>query len=103
SPSLLYHLVAFTNQERLSFGFISTATSDGEILRRKFKAQANVPTVMIFKEEKSVPEVVVMGSELKSGKLREVVEANRFLILPRLSSQKVFNELCPEERFRSQR
>lgn len=58
-PSLLYSLVAFTNQERLSFGYVSTDASDGEILRRKFKVKAGMPTVMIFKEEKSVPDVIV--------------------------------------------
>ncbi|XP_031554405.1 dnaJ homolog subfamily C member 16-like isoform X2 [Actinia tenebrosa] len=102
-PSLLYHVVGFANQKRLSFGFVSTSNTDGEKLRRKFKALPNEPSVMIFKEEKSVPEVVVEGSELKSGKLREIVESNKYLILPRLSSQNVFQDLCPEERFRSQR
>jgi hypothetical protein len=58
-PSLLYNLVGFANQKRLAFGFVSTSDADGEKLRRRFKAGANVPTVMIFKEEKSVPEVVV--------------------------------------------
>ncbi|KAK3743424.1 hypothetical protein QZH41_011543, partial [Actinostola sp. cb2023] len=43
------------------------------------------------------------GAELKNGKLREIVEANKYLILPRLSNRKVFHDLCPEERFRSQR
>lgn len=43
------------------------------------------------------------ASELKSGKLREVVENSKYLYLPRLSSRSLFNDLCPEERFRSQR
>ena len=43
------------------------------------------------------------ASELKSGKLREVVESNKYLYLPRLSSRSLFNDLCPEERLRSQR
>lgn len=58
-PSLLYHVVGFANQKRLSFGFVSTSVPNGEKLRRKFKVLPNEPTVMIFKEEKSVPEVVV--------------------------------------------
>ncbi|XP_068700489.1 dnaJ homolog subfamily C member 16-like isoform X3 [Montipora foliosa] len=43
------------------------------------------------------------ASELKSGKLREVVESHKYLYLPRLSSRSLFHDLCPEERFRSQR
>ena len=42
-------------------------------------------------------------SELKGGKLREVVANHKHLHLPRLSSRGLFDELCPEERFRSQR
>lgn len=59
TPSLLYHAVGFANQKRLSFGFVSTSDANGEKLRRKFKALPNEPSVLIFKEEKSVPEVVV--------------------------------------------
>ncbi|XP_032228549.1 dnaJ homolog subfamily C member 16 isoform X2 [Nematostella vectensis] len=103
SPSLLYNLVAFSNQERLSFGFVSMSGQDGEKLRRKFRVMAKEPTVMIFKEESAVPEVVFEATDLKSGKLREMVSANKYLNLPRLTTQKIFDELCPDERFRSQR
>ena len=47
--------------------------------------------------------VLLQASELTSGKLREVVESHKFLYFPRLSSRALFDELCPEERFRSLR
>ena len=46
---------------------------------------------------------LLQASELKGGKLREVVANHKHLHLPRLSSRSLFDELCPEERFRSQR
>ena len=46
---------------------------------------------------------LLQASELKGGKLHEVVANHKHLHLPRLSSRGLFDELCPEERFRSQR
>lgn len=102
-PSLLYQLVAFSNKEWQSFGFVSLKDSSAESIRKRFHADTENPTIMIFKDNTAVPDVVVMASELKSGKLREVVERNKYLYLPRLSSRSLFNDLCPEERLRSQR
>ncbi|PFX27805.1 dnaJ homolog subfamily C member 16-like [Stylophora pistillata] len=102
-PSLLYHLVAFGNHKRQSFGFVSLTDSSSEPLRKRFRVNLKEPTVLIFKEEVAVPDVVVKASELKHGKLREVVESHKYLHLPRLFSRSVFDELCPEERFRSHR
>lgn len=102
-PSLLYHLVAFGNHKRQSFGFVSLTDSSSEPLRKRLRVNLKEPTVLIFKEEVAVPDVVVKASELKHGKLREVVESHKYLHLPRLSSRSLFDELCPEERFRSHR
>jgi len=102
-PSLLYHLVAFSNHKQQTFGYVSLADSSAEPLRKRFHADSKEPTVMIFKDNVAAPDVVVTASELKSGKLRDVVGSHKYLHLPRLSSRSLFDELCPEERFRSQR
>jgi hypothetical protein len=36
--------------------------------------------------------------QLSRNTMEEVLTANRFLTLPRLSSQRKFEEICPEER-----
>ena len=46
---------------------------------------------------------LLQASELTSGKLREVVQAHRYLHFPRLSSRALFDELCPKESIRSLR
>ncbi|XP_068753593.1 dnaJ homolog subfamily C member 16-like [Montipora capricornis] len=102
-PSLLYQLVAFSSHKQQSFGFVSLKDSSAESIRKRFHANSEETTVMIFKDDAAAPDVVVTASELKSGKLREVVESHKYLYLPRLSSRSLFHDLCPEERFRSQR
>ncbi|KAM7439612.1 DnaJ molecular chaperone y domain [Porites harrisoni] len=102
-PSLLYNLVAFSSYKWQSFGFVSLTHSSTEPLRKQFHADFKEPSVMIFKDDVAAPEVVIRASELKGGKLREVVANHKHLHLPRLSSRSLFDELCPEERFRSQR
>ena len=59
-PSLLYQLVAFSNKEWQSFGFVSLTDSSAESIRKRFHADAENPTVMIFKDNTAVPDVVVM-------------------------------------------
>jgi len=102
-PSLLYHLVAFSSYKHQSFGFVSLTDGSGQSLRKRFRVDSKEPTVLIFKDDVAVADVVVRASELTSGKLREVVESHKYLHFPRLSSRALFDELCPEERFRSLR
>lgn len=59
-PSLLYQLVAFSNKEWQSFGFVSLKDSSAESIRKRFHADNENPTVMIFKDNAAVPDVVVM-------------------------------------------
>lgn len=58
-PSLLYHLVAFSNYKQQSFGFVSLTDSSGEPVRKRFRVDSKEPTVLIFKDDVAVPEVVV--------------------------------------------
>lgn len=59
SASLLYYTVAFAYRNYVIFGYASLAESSGEKLRRKYKVDEKVPSVLVFKEEKAVPELVV--------------------------------------------
>lgn len=58
-PSLLYHLVAFSSYKHQSFGFVSLTDGSGESLRKRFKVDSEEPTVLIFKDDVAVPDVVV--------------------------------------------
>ena len=58
-PSLLYHLVAFNSYKHQSFGFVSLKDGSGETPRKRFHADSKEPTVLIFKDDVAVPDVVV--------------------------------------------
>ena len=62
-PSLLYHLVAFSNHKQQTFGYVSLADSSAEPLRKRFHADSKEPTVMIFKDNVAAPDVVVTVTE----------------------------------------
>jgi DnaJ family protein C protein 16 len=55
----------------------------------------NVDTLLIFQENVDVPIVSVSTKDITLNTLFEMIEANQFLQLPRLSSQDIFDQLCP--------
>ena len=62
APSLLYNLVAFSYQRKLTFGYVTTGQMSSNALQKRFRVHAGEPTVLVFKEESAVPEVVVQVS-----------------------------------------
>lgn len=58
-PSLLFHLVAFSSYKQQSFGFVSLSDNSAEPLRKQFQVDTKEPTVLIFKDDVAVPDVVV--------------------------------------------
>ena len=52
---------------------------------------------MIFQENTRLPVVQVSMKDLPLNTLTEVLEAHQYLQLPRLSSQDIFDTLCPPE------
>ena len=51
--------------------------------------------MLIFNEDINRPIATLSGDDLKTSIMSEVLESNKFLLLPRLSSQSLFNQLCP--------
>ncbi len=49
----------------------------------------------LFQENVDVPVASVSTKDITLSTLFEMVEANQFLQLPRLSSQDIFDQLCP--------
>jgi hypothetical protein len=56
-------------------------------------AQRETPSFL--QENVDVPVVSVSAKDITLNTLFEMVEANQFLQLPRLSSQDIFDQLCP--------
>ena len=53
--------------------------------------------MLIFQENTRLPVVQVSMKDLPLATLLEVLESHQFLQLPRLSSQEIFDHLCPPE------
>ena len=53
--------------------------------------------MLIFQENTRLPVVQVSMKDLPLATLLEVLESHQFLQLPRLSSQDIFDHLCPPE------
>ena len=52
-------------------------------------------TANYFQENVDLPVASVSTKDISLNTLFEMVEANQFLQLPRLSSQDIFDQLCP--------
>lgn len=96
-PPLLYQVVAFEYQSKVKFAYVYTKDRQTTRLCKKYSVSPDQPTVLIMKEEPSSPVVVARGTALKRGTLRKLVASNLYLFVPRLSSDKLYDELCPKK------
>ncbi|CAN7986790.1 unnamed protein product [Ixodes hexagonus] len=104
SVRLRYLLAAFQFRERVRFGYVRLGRPESESLRRRFAGVGpRQESLLVFNEHTASPVALLSMAELDPQALRDVLSANRFLILPRLSSQLLFDELCPPEALRSRR
>ncbi|XP_064461330.1 dnaJ homolog subfamily C member 16-like [Ornithodoros turicata] len=104
SVRLRYLLASFQFRERVSFGYIHLGRPEAASLRRRYAGVGDrQESLLIFNEHLSSPAALLSMAELDPQALRDVLSANQFLILPRLSSQLLFDELCPPEPLRTRR
>ncbi|XP_012556009.1 dnaJ homolog subfamily C member 16 isoform X1 [Hydra vulgaris] len=96
-PPLLYLSVAYEYRSKVKFAYIEAKNHINTRLREKYNVNKNDPTIVMLKEDPSSPVEVVRGDALRRGKLREVVSSNLHFHVPRLSSQKYFDDLCPKK------
>ncbi|XP_050524299.1 dnaJ homolog subfamily C member 16 [Daktulosphaira vitifoliae] len=98
---LRYALIALEYRNHINFGFVNIGRSECHLIRDRYKVPYDKDTLLILKENiiqpvahLSMPKIPVVG-------LRNLIESNKYLTLPRLSSQDVFDTLCPigEKRF----
>lgn len=103
---LRYLTTAFKFRNRALFGLVNMDDPKADRCRKRFgiaASAASVDTLMLFQEDPTAPVVSVAMKDIPLSTLTEVVEANMYLQLPRLSSQSVFDSLCPPEASRSRR
>ncbi|OQR69755.1 dnaJsubfamily C member 16-like [Tropilaelaps mercedesae] len=91
-------LAAFRFREYIHFGFVCIENKPaGEAIRRKLNVLPKKESLLLFNEYSSAPFATVSMPELSTQTLHDALNANKFLILPRVTSQPMFNQLCPNE------
>ncbi|XP_062046457.1 dnaJ homolog subfamily C member 16 isoform X3 [Lepus europaeus] len=72
-------------------------------MTRQFNINVYAPTILIFKEYINQPADVIQARGVKKQVLEDFLAQNKYLLAARLTSQKLFHELCPVKRSHRQR
>ncbi len=107
---LRYLTTAFKYRQRAAVGYVKLSDKKARKTAKRFgvSLSAQTDTLLLFhekhpKDSDHVPVASVSMKDLGINAMSEVIEANLFLQLPRLSSQTVFDALCPAESSRHQK
>ncbi|XP_003471449.1 dnaJ homolog subfamily C member 16 isoform X2 [Cavia porcellus] len=103
SVPLLYKLTAFAHKDYLSFGYANVGVRGAEEMTRQYNINVYVPTILVFKEHINKPADVMQARGLKRQLVDNFITQNKYLMAARLTSQKLFHELCPVKRSHRQR
>lgn len=97
-PPVRFLLPAFGHREKIATGFVNTKSSSGiNMILQRYNINRSKDTLIIVAEESNTSLAIVTMQSLSKGSIEEVMEANQYLMLPRLSSQTFFDDLCPAE------
>ncbi|KAK9392189.1 dnaJ subfamily C member 16 [Crotalus adamanteus] len=92
---LLYKLTAFAYRDYLSFGYVCVGLRGTEELSQQYNINVYTPTMMVFKEQVEKPADIIQARHMKKQLIDDFLSQNKFLLATRLTSQKLFQELCP--------
>uniref|UniRef100_A0A8D2KX39 DnaJ heat shock protein family (Hsp40) member C16 n=1 Tax=Varanus komodoensis TaxID=61221 RepID=A0A8D2KX39_VARKO len=100
---LLYKLTAFAYKDYLSFGYVFVGLRGTEELSSQYNINVYTPTMMVFKEHIDKPADVIQARGMRKQLIDDFLSQNKFLLASRLTSQKLFQELCPVKKSHRQR
>jgi DnaJ homolog subfamily C member 16 len=87
SIRLRYLLIAFQYRERIAFGHVDHNLDNSVKIMHQYRVDTNTDSMLVFHEDISRPIAALSLAELKPQIMKDVLETNKFLLLPRLSSQ----------------
>ncbi|XP_055523691.1 dnaJ homolog subfamily C member 16 isoform X1 [Wyeomyia smithii] len=96
-PRLRYLITAFHFRERVAFGFVQLASEKSKQIQERYKLHPSLDTLLIFNEDASRPVASISMSDIPTPTLNNIISVNKFLALPRLSSQSMLEGVCPAE------
>ncbi|XP_069774952.1 dnaJ homolog subfamily C member 16 isoform X1 [Narcine bancroftii] len=100
---LLYKLTAFQFKDYIKFGYVETGIEKTEKILTNYNIKSYTSTIMIFKENVDKASDVIQAKGMKKQIIDELLFSNKFLLAPRLTNQRLFEELCPVKQYRRQK
>ncbi|KAF2355455.1 hypothetical protein FHG87_013792 [Trinorchestia longiramus] len=100
---LRYLTVAWEFRQRAAIGYIQMGLRTTEATVSRYSVSAKVDTLLVFREDASTPAASVAMADLPYATMHDIILSHQYLMLPRLSSQSVFEGLCPVSSSRSRR
>nr|XP_057911325.1 dnaJ homolog subfamily C member 16 [Doryrhamphus excisus] len=100
---LVYKLTAFAFRDYVHFGYVDQGDTHNIQLLRQFHINSYAPTMLLFKEDTENPVDIIQARGMKRQIMDEFVSNNKFLQVPRLVNQELFDELCPVKQFHRRR
>uniref|UniRef100_A0A8C9WR38 DnaJ heat shock protein family (Hsp40) member C16 n=1 Tax=Scleropages formosus TaxID=113540 RepID=A0A8C9WR38_SCLFO len=100
---LLYKLTAFAYKDYVQFGYVDQGLTETANLLKKYNINTYAPTMLAFKENADSPADIIQSKVMKKQIIDEFISNNKFLLVPRLVNQKLFDELCPVKQFHRRR
>nr|CAB3238848.1 dnaJ homolog subfamily C member 16-like [Phallusia mammillata] len=94
-PTLLYSLMAVKHHQFIDFGFVSLLSPEAKQAAEKFHVYGKGPCLLLFKEDSLKPVVTLQSSDMPHGAVDNLLAANHFMTVPRLTSQVLFDDFCP--------
>nr|XP_027194543.1 dnaJ homolog subfamily C member 16-like [Dermatophagoides pteronyssinus] len=95
SIRLRYILVAFYFHERIAFGHVKTDDQKTKEVLKRYHIDPKMNSMLVFNEDINSPTASLSVSELKTQIMKDVLDSHKYLFLPRVTSQTVFDHLCP--------
>ncbi|RZF48584.1 hypothetical protein LSTR_LSTR012545 [Laodelphax striatellus] len=85
---LRYLLTVFYHRDRVAFGFVQTSSLATAGIRRRYQAaQADKDALLLFNENAERPAASVAMADIPPHTMHDIINNNKYLLLPRLSSQ----------------
>ncbi|XP_035222719.1 dnaJ homolog subfamily C member 16-like [Stegodyphus dumicola] len=103
SIRLRYMLIAYKFRSRVAVGHVSLESEDSKNTVKRYNVQTKMESLLVFNEDPSKPIATLSMTELSVATMNDVIDSNKFLLLPRLSSQTIFDQLCPTEAVRARK
>ncbi|XP_077385664.1 dnaJ homolog subfamily C member 16-like [Festucalex cinctus] len=100
---IVYKLTAFAFRDYVHFGYVDQGDTHNIELLRQFNLNSNFPIMLLFKEDTKNPVDIIQARGLNWKIMDVFVSNNKFLQVPRLVNQQLFDELCPVKQFHRRR